>query len=440
MNIFFKNKVNFLKASKISLALFLLILPWQTVYIFREVFWDETKWEYGTLNFYFFELILWFFILFGFVWLWKNNIKSFKNLKIELNQKIIPVFFISLVFLFFVISSFLASDFALAFQKIRQIIEALLFFFLLILLPIKFNFIIRWFFIGSLFPTILGIWQFILQNSFNSTLLGISEHTTWIAGSSIISGPVIGRWLRAYGSFVHPNIFGGYLFLVLFSLLLNFYKLKQNSTLLIFLSSILPIIGLFFSFSRSAWLAFLFFIIFIFILAFIKKRDNFVRALFYLSFLIVSLFFIFYPLVQVRVLGNSTNEAISINERVRGYSDAGNILKDNLFFGVGGGNYTLALKEKYPNIKPWGYQPVHNIFILFLIEFGLIGFILVLGTLYIFEKELKLKKQLNTKVILLIFPFIILGILDHYLYSFPVGLFFSSLFCAIVYRYFLDKK
>ena len=62
LNKFFE-KVNFLKATKISLALFLLILPWQTVYIFREVFWDETKWEYGTLNFYFSEFILCFFIL-----------------------------------------------------------------------------------------------------------------------------------------------------------------------------------------------------------------------------------------------------------------------------------------------------------------------------------------------------------------------------------------
>ncbi|MCF6276233.1 MAG: O-antigen ligase family protein [Candidatus Magasanikbacteria bacterium] len=490
---FLNKKIDFLKASKISLALFLFVLPWQTVYIFREVFWESTKWQYGTLNFYFFEVVLWFFIFFGFSYFWKNKIKNFKNLKTRelssgiiftktykfwlrlqekswsilwykqkfffssrskfksftnesisennsLKQKIIPVFFTSLIFLFLIISSFFVGDPALAFQKLRQIIQVLLFLFLIISLPIKFNFIVKWFFIGSILPTVLGVWQFIAQNSFSSTLLGISEHLPWVGGSSVISNPTIGYWLRAYGSFAHPNIFGGYLFFVLVSLFIYFYNSKKYSSLLIFIIFLLPTTGLFLTFSRSAWIVFLLVFIITFFISFLKKKDAFVRALFYLSFFIISLVFIFFPLVQTRISGNSITEIKSVQDRMLGYSEAKDLFIENLFFGVGGGNYTLALKEKNPNLKPWKYQPVHNIFMLFLVEYGLIGFTILFGGLYVLVKEIKIKKCLNLTTILSLCLFIILGIFDHYLYSFSVGLLLPSLYFAVIYKYFLDKK
>ena len=54
------------------------------------------------------------------------------------------------------------------------------------------------------------------------------------------------------------------------------------------------------------------------------------------------------------------------------------IIKDNWLIGVGIGNYTFALRAKYPEIKVWELQPVHNTYLLILAELGVVGFLFLL--------------------------------------------------------------
>ena len=67
-----------------------------------------------------------------------------------------------------------------------------------------------WFCASMIIPAVLGIGQFFTQKIFASTLLGIAEQQPSALGVSVIEMGAQ-RILRAYGSFPHPNIFGGWL-------------------------------------------------------------------------------------------------------------------------------------------------------------------------------------------------------------------------------------
>ena len=67
---------------------------------------------------------------------------------------------------------------------------------------------------AAVIQSLLGIWQLVTQSTFASTLLGMSHYEVWQAGTSVLKNDT-GRWLRAYGSFPHPNILGGFLSAVL---------------------------------------------------------------------------------------------------------------------------------------------------------------------------------------------------------------------------------
>jgi O-antigen ligase len=425
----FQNK-NFLNYAKFFLLLFFLFFPFQTIWIYREIFWDGFKWQYGTLGIYFSEIILWLFIVFGFLWIWQNKIKNYHNLKRHFKQNILLFTFAGVALIFILLTGLWSPDSGLAFQKARQIIEIFLFFLVFLSLPIGINFFIKSVFVGSVLPVFLGIYQFISQNTFASSILGLSNHPSWEGGTAVISGEFFGRWLRAYGTFSHPNIFGGYLFIVIVGIIFYFFRNRNFNPLKLFCLLIAPVIAIFFSFSRSAWFATILFLLYFFIYSFIKKRDDMVRSFFYLGFLVVALLFVFFPLVESRFTTSSSIELTSINERVLGIVESITIIKQNLLFGVGVGNYTLALKNSIPNLDPWVYQPVHNVWLLLISELGLIGFLsLTIFAYLILYKLCSAKKMFFW---LLLTPFLIISLFDHYLYSSYSGLFFIAIYVTFI--------
>ena len=102
----------------------------------------------------------------------------------------------------------------------------------------------------------IGIAQFLSQSTFASTLLGMSTHEAWQAGTSVLKTDA-GRWLRAYGTFPHPNILGGFLaaiFVVSVGYTLpSVEALKRNQRIFLVAGTIITLLGLLLTFSRSAW-------------------------------------------------------------------------------------------------------------------------------------------------------------------------------------------
>jgi len=96
------------------------------------------------------------------------------------------------------------------------------------------------------------------------------------------------------------------------------------------------------------------------------------------------------------------------------------LIKHNLFFGIGANNFILALANGYNNWEWLNWmQPVHNIFLLLISETGLIGFFGFLYLLFLCLRRLIRQNNSNSKHILLIsLCFIVFtGMFDHYWFT-----------------------
>lgn len=435
------------------LGLFLFIFPWQTVWIYKEYFLNGVKWQYGTLGFYGSEIVLWIAVLLFMVWFWKKNKEQgTKNRFTFSKDRIFVLCCVSLIS-YLLISSLWSINPDVAFQQALHVLEAFLLFFMLFLGPLNFNGIAKWFVAGAVVQSILGIFQFLAQSSFSLKWLGMVSHPAWIPGTSIVDAG--GRWLRAYGAFPHPNIFGGYLVVALTFMFLLYAreKYQSNSSLFIYHSSfIILLTALFFTFSRSAWIAgIMVTLLYGYIAIRTRNREQGTHIMYHVSCIIsvVTVFAIlstiFFPLVKTRIIGGSAHEVRSTTERISGYHDAWQLFKQHPMCGVGAGNYSAALHALYPDRAGWDYEPVHNGGALMLVELGLVGVALFMfiGISFITYLLSRLRFAAPGKLLshisylfyaLPITGYALLLLFDHYLLSLYIGLILSAVLWGGVSR------
>jgi len=304
-------------------------------------------------------------------------------------------------------------------------------------------------FLGSLIlQVVLGIYQFLTQSTPVCKYLGLAVHDPGVLGTAVVE-TLSGRWLRTYGGFDHPNIFGGVLVLglilaaYLFSHQLE--KLKNSGNKPIFslghwrsvksvlgtdifllIFYFLSLAALFFTFSRGAWLALSVGLI-ILLVYFLKQPIKSVRYR-YLALLFFSVIFLlvtalpYQELIITRLRAEARLEQKSLAERQLYLNQAQKIIREHIFTGVGSGNYTLALKNQdlawgQPSQPIWNYQPVHNFFLLLWAECGIFAF-LVFSTIFAY---LLIKNRRSGLKMAILVALIILLFVDHWFWSLPFG-------------------
>ena len=114
-------------------------------------------------------------------------------------------------------------------------------------------------------------------------------------------------------------------------------------------------------------------------------------------------------------------ETKSLTERQSEYQMIGEVIKTNPFVGVGPGAYTIALAEKFPGHDVWFYQPMHNLFLLFFAETGLLG-LMFFGFVVWAVVRRRDGRQFVTAIIPIVTTITTLAIFDHYLWSHWSGL------------------
>ncbi len=259
---------------------------------------------------------------------------------------------------------------------------------------------------------ILGVIQFKRGSSLGINFLGESEIVSGMMGSSFVelSGQV---FLRAYGTFPHPNVLSGFLLLAIFVGMYLYNREKIMGSLLIMFSSLFMV----FTFSRISLL-----LAMVVIFVFITKEVLFKKGW---SLLSVS----FSPLLMERFQNLFNRGDRSWSERVDLIKASFRVIKENLLLGVGGGNFVRGMEGFVPRTSRGILltQPVHNIFLLYLSEFGILGFVLIFYVL--FYGVIKDIKRITLYGILILFVIIVIGVFDHYLVSLPQGMviFFSLL-------------
>jgi O-antigen ligase len=270
---------------------------------------------------------------------------------------------------------------------------------------------------------ITGIVQFIQQ----STAFLAPLNLNWpgpinasMRGASVVQLPTGEAFLRAYGTMPHPNILGGFVFVLLLAPIAFFMrKEKPNDLALLLLLPGLALLAL--TFSRSAWLALIVFsgVLICKSRSFDRKRLVTLLAITALSFIITLLPFL--QLVQARTINTTSHsEEFSLIGRAWLNGEAIQMIGDHPLTGVGIGSFIIELSRRAGE----GYviEPVHNILLLAGAELGIPGLLLVMVLSISFLHRL-LKTQ-NPNAILAGATLAGLGVIslfDHYFWTLAPG-------------------
>lgn len=237
---------------------------------------------------------------------------------------------------------------------------------------------------GAVFQVALGGYQFFTQSAFASKWLGMAMHSADQLGAFVVETES-GRWLRAYGSLSHPNVFGLYVGIgLLMCIGLAAYRGHGKHTRFY---AMMPIItaGLLFSFSRSAILAAAVGFMWMVASAYGSDAAQEYRRVLVPSFIIcavtVATLALFYgdPLTT-RATANGRLETASIAQRGSQYQDAAALFSRHAVTGVGIGQMPLALARETATERDWWrYDYVHNVPVLVAVETGLVGFAVWIG-------------------------------------------------------------
>lgn len=282
---------------------------------------------------------------------------------------------------------------------------------------------------GAVFQFLFGAYQFITQSSFASKWLGMAMHSADQLGAFVVETGS-GRWLRAYGTLSHPNIFGLYcgIGLLMCIGLTAFRGHGKHAKFYAFM----PLISaaLLFSFSRSAILAVAAGFVWMVVSAYASEAAPHFRRVLAPSFIIIATTFaalgtLYAEPLRTRVSAEGRLEAMSFDDRQNQFSDALGLFSRHVVWGVGTGQMPLALaRESATERDWWKYDYVHNVPALIAVETGIIGVGVWVGfivaTIHVMRRRLAHVTDSSSGVTVYAASFIALAVaamFDHFLWS-----------------------
>lgn len=426
-----------MKRDRIANIIFLatiFFLPWQTRWIYASLTIGGEAWEYGKLSLYAAELLL--LVVFC---LRAQNDRSYKSHVTDRTYK--PFVLCAAALL---ISFLFATNFWLSVAALPHFLFAFLLFALIADERTRVKSVAVAFVAGLAIPSLLGWFQLLSGWSPAFSWLGLAERSNMTLGDAVVGLGI--RWLRAYGSYPHPNVFGGALVVGLLTwgwAWISFVSTQKRFFCVAWLAvGFLLSATLVITFSRSAILGFLLAaalgVCWIIRQSSCRPETDFchpeaggrrISQTFFLPSIVVTLSFIivaslFHSQLFSRIVPDSRMEQLSISEREQGYRLAGRVIQTSPITGVGIGGYTAALADIVPGKPWWFYQPVHNIFLLALAEVGMIGFVLFGIVDFYACRALWRSRRLSVGIFgaMMAVSLLIPALFDHYLWSMWPGL------------------
>ncbi len=350
-------------------ALIGFLLPWQTRYLIEVPAVGAVTWEFGVISVYLSQVVV-------AVWLIREWWPHRHTARIT-----VPYTILAFILLQLAIS-------AQKFLTLQLLVSAALLIGLGVVLrrrlEIRTPFFAA-FIISSVLQAMLGFLQVVFGGAFASTILGIAVHQASDAGAAVVLAADGVRYLRAYGGQPHPNIFGFQMLvaLVAFVSIVNKSALTLKRAHITQVSVVLAG-ALVLSFSRSALLAYL-------LVAALwwfgrEKYGVMARRIMQRSFITVAvLLVVLAPLFFGRLMVKNPLEVRSVNERVASLTAWQNIFSEYRWGGVGWGAYSSVIDGATTGDRR---VPVHNVFLLALAEFGIVGSALLLAGIGKYAKKM----------------------------------------------------
>ena len=245
-----------------------------------------------------------------------------------------------------------------------------------------------------------GIFYWLGERRFDYMTVGIAR-ISWFGDN----------FVRAYGTFSHPNSLAGFLLVAV--LLLDKVKNSKINKTRMWTINWLAIIGIILTGSRLVWVVGLLTVIFRF-----KSKFGLKMVLIGLMLMVGGLLFE----NKINWLGGWSNQSVLL--RLNLNKSALKMIGQFPIFGVGLGNFLTKLPDYLFNF--WIIQPVHNVFLLVLAEMGIVGF----GWLWVF-----LNKKIEWRKFGWIWAVIVMtGMFDHYWLSLPQNLAIMGVVMAMSLR------
>lgn len=375
------------KINDFLIFLFILFLPTQLGkhFFFDFSYIDGVRIDYLSLVFYFIDFLTILVFLTNF-----KIIVAF----IKSHLKII------LFFLIFFLKNISISVYPLlSIYHLIKIFQMVFIFVIFKNLKISRKLIYTAFFSGGLFEIFLALLQFVKHSSLQGIFYFFGERRLFLSGGAVAKASLNGaEFLRPYGTFSHPNSLAGFYLLLYFYFLLSQPRGSNIWILLKYFSLLIFSFLIFISFSKAAII--IFFVLNIYyIIRFFPSRCHLCKIARIFSTGISSLVFL---LVKT--------DPTSLVKRVALFEHSLKILESHLLWGVGLGHY-LYFESKFTN--PYAFffvEPVHNIFLLFVSETGIILAGLIF---YILLRHFKSTLK-NTSFNICFLVILATGMIDHY--------------------------
>lgn len=408
----------FVRLQKITFLLIVFCISFQVGYHF----WPEFAYisgvrvDYLSPTFYLLDILILLFVALSVPIIVKQKITFTKD---KLLKVLILLFSVSLIVNFFMSLSIPAHLWGLA-----RFIEFSLFAFCVAQTFYKKD-ITTYIYIlciSALISSALSIWQFFNQGSIGGVLYFIGERTFSLSTIGISSVNLGQQFLRPYGAFPHPNVLGFFLLAAIVFATPQIFLAKDRLQKIFLVSSIvIAELALLITFSRINIILSIIFFVWISVMKAGKKRR-------------------LYPLGVVGILAVlivvSFPQIIShyfllrgINFREELLVQSWKIFQSNSIFGIGLNNFFVYQLPLIKNVSPTNFQPPHNIFVLWLLQVGLVGFFLLPYVFYLALRSVLSKlhtahyqlQSFNQSILFILLSIVVAGMFDHYFLTLEQG-------------------
>jgi O-antigen ligase len=425
---------------KNSVASLLFLLPFNAVWILREPMIGGEKWQYGTIAVHVAEPLLVCMIFFALIRSASSFVKD-GGFFSRSSSVVALVFFAwagtsvlwapdrvlatySLFGLLLSVGGFLLVRSAVRTGAGTTMMDALI--------------------LSALIQSMIGISQFLLQDSGSVPMIGFGSHEAWQAGTSVLK-TVSYRFLRAYGTFPHPNIYGWFLSVSLFVLVYRAMSVSSGlrRRLLVIALPVMSL-GLLVSFSRSAWAGLVLGLVFLSVSGFRsaksgagKRIASVLAATILLSATVFAVLLrdAFFP----RFDAGTVSVEGSVTDRIATYRDSLAIFREHPVTGIGIGNSTAGILRSDPNRPVWSVQPAHDVPLLVLSELGVPGLVLFLALLVIIAASARSVQRARVTIGLLLVS-LPSFLFDHFLWDSRSGLLLAAMILGAVSSAAVPKK
>lgn len=267
-------------------------------------------------------------------------------------------------------------------------------------------------FFGALLQILWGYGQWKLNHSLGLTFLGESKIGPDVLGVAKIDGVEEAKQVRAYGSFLHPNILAAYILTIFF---LGLRYLKDSNKFFWFA---VFVFGIYITNSQAALIVMVAGLGYYFLLTVFRSATlrRFIALITLLVLGLANFWFFQNSHAVIKVRDVSWQERLDQNIVSRNMWQANPL-------GVGVSNYTLKMEEtNAEKLLPWEFQPVHNSYLLILNEIGLQGLgLFILFLFVLFYRHWEAGKALG------IFTLLLLASFDHFLWDSWAGIMLIAL-------------